>query len=306
VLVLDGAHIGGRISLDAATVVDASGKPGRLALDGLIYAGLPRQPPSAQWLEILQDRTSGYYPQPYRQLAEASRAAGHDAETRKILMAQRTHELRIRRPGMTRTERSWGKFTGVTLGYGYQPWRALVGLPGVVILAVILSVSYGGQGGLAHTRASGSPGTACSALEGVGVGLDFSIPVVRSGAGGACATTASGAGNTITISSWVLQLSMVARNPLHRRLHWRRPKDLTATSCLRSRRRQRWVSWPLPGSGGLLSTYRGLEPGRPTQRAATVVDARRSSSLHLDRSYVIRCRWLTGAPAGSTALTRMF
>jgi hypothetical protein len=108
---------------------------------------------------------------------------------------------------MTRTERAWGKFTGVTLGYGYQPWRALLGLLGIVILAVILNVSYGAQGGLAHTKASGSPGTPCSTLERVGVGLNFSVPVVNIGAGGTCGTTQSAPGNTITISGWILQLA---------------------------------------------------------------------------------------------------
>jgi hypothetical protein len=211
---LSNAHISGRISLNVATIRDSSGKPGKLALDGLVYAGLPQLADPAgkpilsaatEWLEILRARTSGYSPQPYRQLAAASQAAGHDAVTRQILMAQRTDQLD--RAKMTRTERAWGKFTGVTLGYGYQPWRALLGLLGIVILAVILNVSYGAQGGLAHTKASGSPGTPCSTLERVGVGLNFSVPVVNIGAGGTCGTSQSAAGNTITISGWILQLA---------------------------------------------------------------------------------------------------
>ncbi len=211
---LSNAHISGRISLNVATIRDSSGKPGKLALDGLVYAGLPQLADPAgkpilsaatEWLEILRARTSGYSPQPYRQLAAASQAAGHDAVTRQILMAQRTDQLD--RAKMTRTERAWGKFTGVTLGYGYQPWRALLGLLGIVILAVILNVSYGAQGGLAHTKASGSPGTPCSTLERVGVGLNFSVPVVNIGAGGTCGTTQSAPGNTITISGWILQLA---------------------------------------------------------------------------------------------------
>ena len=211
---LSNAHISGRISLNVATIRDSSGKPGKLALDGLVYAGLPQLADPAgkpilsaatEWLEILRARTSGYSPQPYRQLAAASQAAGHDAVTRQILMAQRTDQLD--RAKMTRTERAWGKFTGVTLGYGYQPWRALLGLLGIIILAVILNVSYGAQGGLAHTKASGSPGTPCSTLERVGVGLNFSVPVVNISAGGTCGTTQSAPGNTITISGWILQLA---------------------------------------------------------------------------------------------------
>jgi hypothetical protein len=158
-----------------------------------------------EWLNILRKRTSEYSPQPYRQLAAASQAAGHDAFTRKILMAQRRDQLD--RADMTKTERACGKFTGFTLGYGYQTWRALLGLLGVVILAIIMNVSYGAQGGLAHTKASGSPGASCSMLERVGVGLDFGIPVVKTGAEGTCAATQTVAGNTITISGWVFQLA---------------------------------------------------------------------------------------------------
>jgi hypothetical protein len=202
---LVGAHIGGPFSLNAEAIRDSSGNPGKLALNGLTYAGLPKHPPVDEWLGILRERTSGYSPQPYRQLAAASQAAGHDALTRKILMAQRRDQLE--RTDMTWTERMWGQITHVTLGYGYQPWRALLGLLGIVILAVILNVSYGAQGGLAHTKAARAPGTPCSTLEAVGVGLDFATPVVKTGAGETCATTDTSAGNTITISGWVLQFA---------------------------------------------------------------------------------------------------
>ena len=202
---LVGAHIGGSITLDVAAIRDPSGKPGMLAIDGLVYEGLPSFPPPDEWLDVLRERTNEYSPQPYRQLAAASQAAGHDAFTRKVLIAQRRDQLS--RTDMTWTEKTWGQITHITLGYGYQPWRALIGLLGVVILSVILSVSYGAQGGLVHTETSPSPGASCSTLERVGVGLDFAIPVVRSGAGGTCAATQTVAGNTVTVSGWVLQLA---------------------------------------------------------------------------------------------------
>jgi hypothetical protein len=204
-LCLVGAHVGGGIRLDAAAIRDPSGGPGELALDGLVYAGLPQQPQAKEWLDLLRERTARYSPQPYRQLAAASQAAGHDALTRRILVAQRKDQLR--RGQTTWGERFWGKVTHVTLGYGYRPWLALVWLLGIVSLAVILNVSFGAHGGLAHTKTSTSPGTSCSTLERVGVGLDFAIPVVKSGAGGTCATTQTVAGNTITITGWVLQLA---------------------------------------------------------------------------------------------------
>jgi hypothetical protein len=201
---LQGAHIGGRIGLDVAAIKDPSDGPGKLALNGLVYTGLPEQPPADEWLDILRDRTIKYFPQQYRQLAAASQAAGHDALTRKILMAQRQQQLAQRET--TQIQRAWGKLTYVTLGYGYQPWRALVGLLVVVILAVLLNLVGGAHGGLVEIKASGSPGTPCSVLERVGVGLNFALPVVKTPLEGTCAATVTVVGNAISIGGWFLQL----------------------------------------------------------------------------------------------------
>jgi hypothetical protein len=89
------AHVGGRISVDAAAVSHPSTGRGKLALDGLVSAGLPKNPPADEWLDLLREQTSGYSPQPYQQLAAASQAAGHDVLTRKILMAQRSDQLAL-------------------------------------------------------------------------------------------------------------------------------------------------------------------------------------------------------------------
>jgi hypothetical protein len=201
---LEGAHIGGRIGLDVAAIKDPQDGPGKLALDGLVYRGLPEQPPADEWLDILRDRTIKYSPQPYRQLAAASQAAGEDTLTRKILMAQRQQQLA--QPKTTQIQRAWGKLTHVTLGYGYQPWRALIGLLVVVILSVFLNLFGGAQGGLVEIKASGSPGTPCSVLERVGVGLNFALPVVKTPLEGTCAATVTAVGNAISIGGWVLQL----------------------------------------------------------------------------------------------------
>ncbi len=64
------------------------------------------------------------------------RAAGHDRDVRLILIAQRL----------------WARITGITLGYGYQAWRALLILLGVLVTSVMLAVILGAHGALAHPQ----------------------------------------------------------------------------------------------------------------------------------------------------------
>jgi hypothetical protein len=90
-----------------------------------------------------------YTAQPYQQLAAGCRALGDERGAREVLMAQRDDELAR---GDTRwQERLWGKITKITLGYGYQPWRALLFLTAVVAISCVLAVVLGAHGGLAQT-----------------------------------------------------------------------------------------------------------------------------------------------------------
>jgi hypothetical protein len=89
------------------------------------------------------------------------------------------------------------------VGYGYQPWRALGWLTGVVLVAVLLAVVLGTAGGLARTAPASGP---CSVVQAVGVGLDLSIPLIKTGARETCAMTGTAAGQSLTVAGWVLQL----------------------------------------------------------------------------------------------------
>jgi hypothetical protein len=54
-------------------------------------------------------------------------------------MAQRHDQ--IRRKALTGAgERGWARLTGLTLGFGYQPSRALLFLLGIAVLAVTLAL----------------------------------------------------------------------------------------------------------------------------------------------------------------------
>jgi hypothetical protein len=101
------------------------------------------------WLRLFEDHSPAYAAQPYQQLAAMHRAAGHDREVRIILMAQNRDQ--IARTGVRGWDRSWARLTGLTLGYGYQPWRALLLLLAVLTLSVTAAITAGRHGGLAHT-----------------------------------------------------------------------------------------------------------------------------------------------------------
>ena len=131
------------------------------------------------------------------------RAAGHDHEVRDILMAQRRDQ--IDRGAITGSDRTWARLTGLTLGFGYQPWRAVILLLVVLLLSVTAAIAAGHHGGLTHTSRTATPGTACSTLEYVGVGLDLGTPLLKTGTRDLCAPTPTRAGQALTAAGWLLQ-----------------------------------------------------------------------------------------------------
>jgi hypothetical protein len=179
----------------------------RLDVDGLIYTGVPGLISARDWLGLLRDGTPGYAAQPYQQMAAGYRAIGNERQTRLTLMAQRDHELARTLPRWP--ERLWGKITKVTLGYGYQPWRALLFLAGVVVSSCMLALTLGLHGALAQTGRTATPGRPCTVLQQVSVGLDLNLPVGTSLARADCDLTkesASATADWLTIAVWALRL----------------------------------------------------------------------------------------------------
>ncbi|WP_433076631.1 hypothetical protein ACQP1P_32400 [Dactylosporangium sp. CA-052675] len=117
-------------------------------------------------------------------------------------MAQRDDQ--IERAGLTRPERLWAHITWFTLGYGYQPWRALLLLLATVGAGVAFTLLFASHGALAHV--STTPASDCSTLERIGVGLDLGTPLLTTGAREVCQPTETAAGTTLTIGGWLLQL----------------------------------------------------------------------------------------------------
>ena len=204
---LTGARVGGALRFARPQLEHKADSHWRLAVDGLSYPGVPRQISAQDWLNLLRHSTPGYAAQPYQQLAAGYRAAGNERQARKILMAQRDDEL-----ARTQTrwpERLWGKITKITLGYGYQPWRALLFLAAVVAISCVLAVALGSHGALTQTSKTTTPGRSCTVVQQVSVGLDLNLPVGTSVARVDCDVTTDSASVTaawLTVVGWVLRL----------------------------------------------------------------------------------------------------
>lgn len=179
--------------------VDHLGAPNRqLDVDGLTYGEAPRGVTTGEWLGLLREGTPTYRPQPYQQLATVLRATGHDSEARRVLMHQRRDQLA--RGSLNRADRTWARVTGLTLGYGYQPWRALLALLGVIAVSAVLAVVLGGHGALVQAR------SACPVIDQVGIGLDLGTPLISTGSSARCQLTSSATGQALTLTGWLLRL----------------------------------------------------------------------------------------------------
>jgi len=199
------AHIGGQLDCTNSALRNDSGPA--LAASGLTYAGVPHGISGPEWRNLLRDGTRSYAAQPYQQLAAGYRAAGQERQAREILMAQRDDELTLTDTGWR--ERLWGRITKVTLGYGYQPWRALLFLAAVVAISCVLAVVLGWHGALVQSKQTATPGRPCTVIQKVSVGLDLNLPIGTSVGRADCDLTTDSASVTaawLTAVGWVLRL----------------------------------------------------------------------------------------------------
>jgi hypothetical protein len=164
-----------------------------------------------QWLHLIVRHTGGYSPQPYQQLAAVCRAAGHEADARWVLIAQQ-QDLRER--GVLggwlaiTAHRLWGALAG----YGYRTRRTALALLVVLLAAGGLGIAAGhlptsaGRYVAVHTSKVNDPGSSCSLLEQIGVGIDRGLPLSTTGIRDRCDfDTTSRRGQAITAATWFLQ-----------------------------------------------------------------------------------------------------
>lgn len=204
---LKGAQVAGTFQFAPERLEHQDDTHRRVAVDGLTYTGVPGRISVQAWRELLREGTTGYAAQPYQQLAAGCRALGDDREVRQTLMAQRDDQLA--RVATRWPERYWGWITKKTLGYGYQPWRALWFLVAVVALSCVLAVLLGAHGALAQTSRTATPGRSCTVVQQVSVGLDLNLPVGTSLARENCDLTTDSASVTaawLSVTGWLLRL----------------------------------------------------------------------------------------------------
>jgi len=132
---------------------------------------------------MLAEHPAGYRAQPYQQLAKVHRAAGHERDARRILIAQQ-RDLRRRGDIGGPFRRLVHRLSGVLIGYGYRPWRPLAGLLATVFLALLLT--FGAGAGNMSTHSPGRPPGACTAVENVGFAVDLAVPLVKTGGSQRC------------------------------------------------------------------------------------------------------------------------
>jgi len=215
---LAGARIGGRFYADGSVVTSRTTPALRWEFDGLTYSGVPLLADTKNreaWLDLLRNGTPSYAAQPYQQLAAAYRADGHDSDVRAVLMAQRRDQ--VDRGGLGWADQWWARITGVLLGYGYQPWRALFLLAGILATSVMLSWELAAHGALIRGNQSnvGPPAATkpvnltledrCPLIDTIGHGLDIGTPFLPRAT--SCKTTTGATGVALTVSTWALQLA---------------------------------------------------------------------------------------------------
>jgi sRNA-binding regulator protein Hfq len=186
-------------------------------VNGFTYDDL-RRSDWKQWLHLIRWHTEAYNPTSYQQLAEFRATAGHDRDTRTILISQQTdHRVRGDLGGLSRriTHTLWGALAG----YGYQSGRIAVALLVVFLLAVGASLLAGhtttSHGHHAAEHTSDLAGTAapgpCSSVELIGLGIDRGLPLASTGIRAHCdLDTSSTAGQWFTFAIWLLQGAMWA------------------------------------------------------------------------------------------------
>ena len=88
-----------------------------------------------------RQRPYGFAPQPYEQLAKLYQQAGQDREARTVALARR-RDLRLYGK-LTRYRRTVNWLLDKTIQYGYQTWRAIVGV--AVLYAAVLALFWYAQ-----------------------------------------------------------------------------------------------------------------------------------------------------------------
>lgn len=167
----------------------------RLRLDGFSYGrfGGKQQATVEQRLGWIRSQyqplglsRADFATQPYEQLAAVYRLAGQDTEARKVAIARRAD---LRKYGNLNPYRKFGNwFLDWSIRYGYQTWRAGVGLVAVFLVFVALSffaqhhhlmVPVGNTQGLHPVPSATKCTSNYRCFYAVGYAVDTVIPIIN-------------------------------------------------------------------------------------------------------------------------------
>jgi hypothetical protein len=109
--------------------------PAELSLEGTTYQALEPTLPARDRLSWLGRDPGGHEPRAYEQLAAYYSAIGQPAQARLVMYARERSQARAKPP----LARIWSLLQDVTVGYGYQPGRALAWL---IVLLTAGSVTF--------------------------------------------------------------------------------------------------------------------------------------------------------------------
>src|SRR6266849_7642360 len=117
--------------------------PGNLILHGFVYSRIGGGPKNARsrlrWLGRLRPKDTqsfDFTPHPCEQLAKVLREDGDDAGARDVLIAMENARWWYGKIGFW--ERCWSRILWLTIGYGYDTWRALWFIGGFVLAGTFL------------------------------------------------------------------------------------------------------------------------------------------------------------------------
>ena len=188
----------GRVQVGGDVLLPVSFLGGAIRLDGCTYTRIVRSS-VPEFLDVLASRTNSYSAQAYRQFAATHLATGNERDVRVINVAAQQDLLR--RGRLDFWARTWHRITGLVLGYGYRPSRALWWWAGTVALALLLMVGVGGPAGLIAAH-----GVRCGTVDQAALALNAATPLVKP-AGQQDCQLASGTplGDVLTVASWAIQ-----------------------------------------------------------------------------------------------------
>jgi len=130
-LSLAGANVSGEFQDDAGVYKDNQG--GSLDIDGFRYRRLDavkeRVKDRLAWVGLMS-KGGEFYPQPYKQLMQVYRAAGHMNEARDVGFALENKCQEAMRSWLWK---HWYSVLRLTVGYGYKPFRFLGWFFGIIL-----------------------------------------------------------------------------------------------------------------------------------------------------------------------------